>query len=487
MSPASDGVNVVILIGSNTAKQSSPDRHRCLAAMESKADRATSARVRTVQGSCWPCRKRRIKCDLIKPTCSRCSMVGATCSYASRQIRWSTRPVSTAPIAYQIRTREEQLASSLPSSEKRALEYFAGRIWPLMTTESTPCTPPTLVALESRVVLLAACVIADTHRVLQDGRNSASLLAAKRGQCLATVRSELRHWCGGSVSVDAKSLPALLMAVILLYLGDGFFDNPALWISSTASHRDGLRAIIGRLGSLDTIFMRSMYPEPLQMLVTQFASGDLTTALLHGGKPSMDPSFWDKLGGGPVWWTRDPECPYSLAAVLGQMSRMAFYLDSVTQGLECASMEKACHFEVALYSAYGPAPTHPPRTSASILIHCFHYTALIYLYRAVYGLPMSNFLVQKCVQSCLDEIISVSETAKVLHCLIFPLFIAGTHTRSAPYRQKVLRAVDSIYRDMRFTSVRAVRDHLSAVWGGDVEDTTWFDMFHGLGSNVVVL
>lgn len=465
--------------------------------MHHETKKSKSVRVRTVQGSCWPCLRRRIKCDLVKPACSRCSLIGATCSYGSRQIRWSTRPAPTAPAACQIPTREAQLASSLPPYERRALEYFVGRLWPLMTTESTPCIPPTLVALESKAVLLAACVIADTHRVLQDGRNSQSLLAAKRGQCLATVRSELRQWCSSPKMADAETLAPLLMAVILLYLGDGFLDNPAQWTSSTASHRNGLKAIIGHLGSLDDVLMRTTYPEPLQMLVTQFASGDLTTALIRGGRPSFEPSFWDSLDRGAVWWLRDPSGHVSLAHVLGSMSRMAIHVDSVTRGLEEASTDTLRCFEMALTPIYVPCssprcfPTdpncHEPRNDAGILACSFQFAALVYLYRAIYGLSVSDPLVQTYVQLCLDRINAVERTSKLLHCLIFPLFIAGTHALSANHRKNALKTANQIYRDMKFSSVRAVRDHMRTVWRRDMENATWFEMFHDLPANVVVL
>lgn len=465
--------------------------------MHNEPKKTKSVRVRTVQGSCWPCLRRRIKCDLVKPTCSRCSLIGAACSYDSRQIRWSTRPAPTAPTTYQVCTREEQLASSLPPYERRALEYFVGRLWPLMTTESTPCVPPTLVALESKAVLLAACVIADTHRVLQDGRNNQRLLASKRGQCLSTVRSELRQWCSSPKMADTATLPPLLMAVILLYLGDGFLDNPTQWASSTTSHQNGLKAIIGRLGSLDDVLTRTTYPEPLQMLITQFASGDLTTALIRGGRPSFEPSFWDKLNTGTVWWLRDPTGHISLAHVLGSMSRMAIHVDSVTRGLEETSTDTLRCFEMALMPIYVPCPfphclsadlsLREPSNDAGILAYSFQFAALIYLYRAIYRLPVSDPLVQTYVQLCLDRINAVKQTSKLLHCLIFPLFIAGTHALSADYRKNALKTANQIHRDMRFSSVRTVRDHMRAVWKRDMENATWSEMFDDLPANVVVL
>lgn len=45
-------------------------------------------RVRTVEGSCWPCKDRRILCDLQRPRCSRCTASGRPCGYGKVRLRW---------------------------------------------------------------------------------------------------------------------------------------------------------------------------------------------------------------------------------------------------------------------------------------------------------------------------------------------------------------------------------------------------------------
>ncbi|GJC99087.1 fungal zinc cluster transcription factor [Colletotrichum higginsianum] len=98
-------------------------------------------RIRVVEGSCWPCKKRRIKCDLTKPCCDRCSKIGAHCDFNARRLKWNTRPTTKAPVIYQIATRDGQLAASLASDERRALDYFHHRLWPLLTTARNHAPP----------------------------------------------------------------------------------------------------------------------------------------------------------------------------------------------------------------------------------------------------------------------------------------------------------------------------------------------------------
>lgn len=172
-------------------------------------------RIRTTKGSCWPCKKRRVKCDLAKPACRRCASAGTACDYNSRLIRWSTRPSSSV-----IPRGEVRLTVSLDVCERRALDYFHRRVWPLLTTSKEPCAAPTPVALEHRVVLLAACVLSDSHRRLQDGHDAPG---KRRLECLAAVRTEIAGCC---VDVQGTgTLVVLLFAVILLYFDDGKYHS----------------------------------------------------------------------------------------------------------------------------------------------------------------------------------------------------------------------------------------------------------------------
>lgn len=178
-------------------------------------------RIRTSKGSCWSCKKRRVKCDLAKPVCRHCASAGTTCDYNSRLIRWSTKPSGRVPAAYGMIPRDEvRLTVSLDVCERRALDYFHLRVWPLLTTSKEPCAAPTPVALEHRVVLLAACVLSDSHRRLQDGGSRGQdALNKRRVECLAAVRTEIAGCC-----IEVKgtgTLIVLLFAVILLYFDDG--------------------------------------------------------------------------------------------------------------------------------------------------------------------------------------------------------------------------------------------------------------------------
>lgn len=451
------------------------------------------SRVRVVEGSCWPCKKRRIKCDLTKPRCVRCAKVGADCDFGQRLIKWSTRPTTKAPLIYQITTRDEQLAASLAADEKRALDYFRHRLWPLFTTATEPCAAPILQALEHRVVLLATCVIADAHRVLQDGRNSRNLLRMKRLECLAAVRGEV----GGVQidSIDRESLMTLLLAVLLLYFHDGYLECAQV-SGSTSSHHGGVCAIVDRLGGIHSVLETSH--ESMHMLLSEFASTDLTTVMLKGGQPSFPPDVWDTIDNRSVWWGRDISRQSSLASVFRQTSRLAWYLDALNNGTEELSIATIRDFEASLSPIYalitdtdggagGDNDVDAEINNRFTMIRAFQHAALIYTYRAICGLPVSHSLVQQHVLPCLECILDIKQPSKVLNCVIFPLLVAGAHVQSPRHQKAVLNLINGIREEMRFASFHSVTDVLSSIWKSDQENVTWFEMFSELGPDAIVL
>ncbi|TDZ13745.1 hypothetical protein C8035_v009083 [Colletotrichum spinosum] len=450
-----------------------------------------ASRVRVVEGSCWPCKKRRIKCDLTKPRCERCAKVGADCDFGARRLRWSTRPTTKAPAIYQLATRDEQLAASLAADERRALDYFRRRLWPLLTTAPEPCAPPVAQALEHRVVLLATCVMADAHRVLQDGRNGRGVLRARRLECLAAVRGEV----GGAQirsAVDRGGLMTLLLAVLLLYFHDGFLEC-AQASASTSSHHGGVRALVHSLGGIRSVLDTSH--ESVHMLLSEFASTDLTSVMIKGGPPAFPPEIWDTIERRSVWWGNGIAGRSSLASVFQQISRLACYRDALSRGAERLSMAAVCEFEMALSPMYasitdtGDVETDESEeaSAAFTLIRTFQHSALIYMYRAVCGLPVSHCLVQQHVLPCLECILEIRKPSKVLNCVIFPLLIAGAHVHSPRHRRAVMGLVQVIQDEMRFASFHSVSHVLTGIWRSQRDEVAWSDMFSELGPDAIVL
>lgn len=394
------------------------------------------------------------------------------------------------------------LTVSLDVCERQALDYFHRRVWPLLSTSKDPCAAPTPVALEHRVVLLAACVLSDSHRRLQDGASSGSnSLSERRLECLSAVRTEI-----GGCFVDVKGtgpLVALLFAVILLHFDDGYVGCTSR-TASTSSHYSGVLAILQRLGGIHSVLETA--PEPLHMLISEFVTTDLTASIIRGRPPVFEPKVWDVIDQGPVWWSKDPLGRVSLASVFREMANMSLYLEAVTNMTEDFSIERIRGFEAALRPVYAPltmedsdcqstssdssgelSDMEMEAVHAFTLIRAFQHAALLYLYRAICGLPMRHALVQQHVKSCLGSIFEIPRQAKVLNCVIFPLFLAGCHAVSAEDQTAVMNMADLLYDHMRFASIEAVRSVFKATWRSTQAATSWFEVFELLGPNALVL
>lgn len=83
----------------------------------------TPKRVRTVEGSCWACKDRRVICDLQRPQCSRCTSEDQVCEYGKLRLRWCNGVAARGRFAGQ----NVPVSSSSPSdidavSEKRFVQ-----------------------------------------------------------------------------------------------------------------------------------------------------------------------------------------------------------------------------------------------------------------------------------------------------------------------------------------------------------------------------
>ncbi|CAG8186286.1 unnamed protein product [Penicillium nalgiovense] len=422
-------------------------------------------RERTVQGSCWPCKQRRVKCDLGKPLCQRCISSGAKCCYDKSPI-----------MSLNIHLRD----NTLTVGDLKALEYFQFAVWPLFTTAAHPCPPPIPLAMEYQPVLLAVCELAEAHRTLRDEAGSSTVSAPfdKRMSCLASVREQLRD------NSNHTSLSPLLVAVFLLYFLDGLIecDHQS---ASTASHHVGVQAIVDHLGGFSALI--KIGQKDVTMLLSEFASADLTKSLLDDRPPCFPAEIWTQIEHGTVWWDQETYNGTTLASVFRIMSGMSLYRQQIRGDPETLSMEVVRGFERCLQPSYQISTLTISKTPADSFTRAFQHSALVYLYRAICGLPPRHSLVQQHVQSCVECIKNISPLSKAHNCMIFPLYIMGAHTFLQDQQAFVLERLDSIYKYLRFNCVMLVRAALEDLWKSPRHDGDWWGMFRSLGRHVLVI
>lgn len=454
-------------------------------------------RKRIVEGSCWPCKQRRIKCDLQKPYCRRCLQAGANnCSYDRICIRWKKTPQKANTDLQTLQPKIERALNdiSLAINERRALDYFQGRLWPLFSTVDQPCQPPVALALRSQPVLQALCVFAEEHRALQERGAAQHTLENRRLHCLALVRGQLGENKNG---VDALS--PLLVAVLLLYFNDGYL-NCTKPDASTQLHFAGVLALVDALGGFEAAYRAS--DRMTRMLMSEMASTDLTDALLHSRRPNFPARVWDIMEPGSVWWETAAGTP-SLGSVLRILSGMSAYQSDIQDGAE-PNNEEVRAFERALQPSYTmmdyewASPTSdktvptseqfdPTTTACLSLIRAFQHAGLIYLYSALLKVPCHHYLIQQHVQACLECVLGMETKSRVQNCALFPLYVAGAHSITDAHRKYVLERLDIIYANLGFQSVSSIRKTLTDLWESDEAATVWEDMYQKANGCALVI
>lgn len=464
--------------------------------MSSPASSSSSPvkRQRIVEGSCWQCKQRRIKCDLQKPLCGRCRVSkNDNCSYDKVLLRWKDHPTKSLPNPGSRLIKEHTLGElPLAINERRALDYFKARLWPLFSTVHEPCPPPIALALQSQPVLQALCVFAEEHRALQERGSSKQTLERRRLHCLAVIRGQLVHGANG-----ITSLSALLVAVLLLYFLEGYV-NCTNDDASTQCHLAGALAIINTLGGFDTAWSAS--DRISRMLLSELASTDLTDALLQDRRPSFPATIWQRMESGFVWWESVPGTN-SLGAVFLTMAEMSFYHHKLQDGGEATNDETQA-FERALQPTYSilsnmsgldlrndaRKEVFDPEAAASLsLVRAFQHTGLIYLYSAILKIPTKHFLVQQHVHACLECIQGMDTTSKAQNCALFPLYVAGAHAIAQRHRICVTDTLDLIYTNLRFQSVLSIQSALQELWQPNRSPCTWIDIFQNNAVRTLVI
>lgn len=462
-------------------------------------------RLRTVPGSCWPCKQRRVKCDTQKPACGRCLDAGALCNYGKLLVRWKapTDPrMATNAMSAPSMSIKDPYEPWLAVSQRRALEYFQVCAWPLLFTSSEPCQPPIDLALNSRPVLLTMCVFADAHRWPIPRSDETALLQQTRVKCLSAVRQDVRQYLDLTTAPNPSTddlFASLVLAVLLLYFLDGYLDctEQSALINC---HRAGVKAVLEHMGRLNAILSGATIDQ--NMLLSEFASTDLTYAMLHGQSPSLPVKIWAQLDKGPVWWEKPRYATTSLASTMAIMAEMAFYRDAVRNQRDELSLDKVQDFEARLQIQFPPLSETDlldpelgeipetetgPAMNADALCRAFQHAALIYLYRAICYLPPRHGRVQAHVHACLECIQGMTDQAKAQKCAVFPLYVAGAHTFLNDHRCLVLERLESIHSVLRFQTVASVSSALEALWGSERQTGTWFDMFAELNPSALVL
>lgn len=479
-------------------------------------------RIRTVEGGCWTCHKRRVICDLMKPVCQKCTKagLGSSCNFDQRLLKWQDGVAARGHLAGK-KIPVKELApptSDISIAERDALHYFQHDLWPKLIISNSTSPPPMTSVLGCHPLLLAICASAEAHRAMRRIHNYSisydynGEVDKDRGQsvtnatkdrspntrlaCVKALRSSLAN--ASSQQGKAKNLTAMMLTAIFLCVLDGYIA-PHDEMASCTGHQLGVHAIVDALGGPEKALARVKGGELI--ILSEFFCMDLTRALVRGENPYLPPNLWASLDASMAFWGNLGE-PESLGRIFEELSTMARHVYLYDNTPELANVGLIRRFEENL---------QPPQQRISVidydseevdvadvdeecrvaygqsLVRSFRHCALIYLYRAICKLQTHHRLVQREVHLCLEAASALSRQERLQNCSLFPLCVAGAHSLADAHREAVISSLMRIGQDLGFGSVQWLRESLQSLWLPGNQDMDWRSMFVDFNEKIFVL
>ncbi|KAL4861428.1 hypothetical protein BDV12DRAFT_191088 [Aspergillus spectabilis] len=454
---------------------------------------------------CTECRRKKVKCDLRSPVCSRCTRFPRQCKYESRFIAVNTQQNSNTRRQAQRRRRTiKTLEVGTPPSQAIALSSPS----PYLSTIQSRLSIQALVSETTTVVFpLASRSFLD--RLLSSAMETPHLLYA----LLASSDSHARRRMASTEKSDQTALRFTNDAIagLRVALADGGNAQHSVEMAMTAMalctndvcngnldlfrvHLEGVRGmLVSRLVNGDSDSDHSQGDLLAVYLYKWFAALDVSAGLSLFHKSSLlnvelysscreissrtSEGFEECV---------DDICGYSLGllpilADIGELARRRYELqrgcsttDMSTDIIEMTTQAEA--LEIQIISL--PQPKVSPhqrsevteaelRTTHSAFIH----TALLHLHRRVQLLPKTHPTVREDVRCILDTVRKVRpfSTANIL--LLWPIFSAGCETDDT-YERGVIDGRMGNMQSMGMGNFTRAKEVLNRFWAAQT-DLRW--------------
>lgn len=512
-------------------------------------------RVRTVEGSCWPCKDRRVICDLQRPHCSRCAAEGQPCGYGKVRLRWCNGVAARGRFAGQnlpVSDSDDDKHEDVPSDERLAIKpespwaktdesedgeeedegggsttstvltlrthdtftsasartaeslmlYFEHEVVDRFNLSSGPIPVDLLSIYKDPALLQSVTAVANAHHSFHRRLSHGHAALEKKKARLSAIqvfRKKLRT--NPPSSLDTFDL---FVTNVLFCILDGVID-PDDEGAATFWHYRGGKAILSQGRIQERLFAEKRGLPALMLSV--FATMDLTYALLSGQGAFFHHSTWTNFAGSDGWWGIMPAGdPFlDIMATLSQFAHMGhlmrdgsmlpspselLVLLKALQGYDAVDPLEGDDFDpfpaVQPTSPLAPSlmnallPTHTPLShEESWIVFCIAYrlTGLLYVYRVVYGLDVTHPLVQQVTGLGVHAICGSQLMGKLSHCLLFPALVIGSHCRN-PLHQKMMQiTMNSTASFLYFGSLRIMDHFLQEVWERNSATETWWECF----------
>lgn len=438
-------------------------------------------RIRVSEGSCWRCKDRRVLCDVTKPACARCEAAGTKCEYGVR-LKWANGVAARGRFAGQllpVKSPEPAPRIRTPSTpDDWQVLYFSREILPRFSLmDGGPGIDPAWLVTDSSIHQ-AVIAVANAHRLFKNQAVQEETLSTIKQARLTAIRA-LRTRLQDSFDLShAVTFPSS----VLLCMLDGIIEPQEDGLAA-AFHLRGGRAILQHGNHMTEV--SSIKSGPMSLLLSVYATMDLTYAIMGGEAPHLGPDIWLQLADSEAWWTgiSDDHAFVDIMALLAQLAQLGH--QARMTGLPVPIREL---LEIQLTLGRTESRLDSLTVSSlledgslsidALTIFCSAYraSARIYMYRALCNLDISDVLVQESVQEGIDALQQGPEIGKLAHCLLFPCLMIGTHCINPDAQQTVLSSLEIAGEYLSFGSVRVMEKFLKDVWANGNPDIDFWTM-----------
>jgi hypothetical protein len=427
-------------------------------------------------------------CDLTAPACEKCVKVGRRCDYGKVRLRWTDCVASRGRLAgkkiplYQSQPPSPSLQTQIvaaPVLKKTAdhhMLYFEKELLPRFNI-SNAATPLDLKLLSKDPILLQSVIaVANAHATYRSANESSLSLSRiqDRNNALKLFR---QHLMGTQTNETSSSL---FIANVLLCILDGIVE-PLTETSAVSAHLVGGKAILKQWkGMRDILHLKHELPV---LMLSIFATMDLTHAILIGDDPYFDATSWTEFGSCEAWWGNVPPGDDFLHT-MATISQLATLGHEVRNFRSTAPIGMLLSIQTALET-----PSEGQEVSKPWTAFCatYRFAASVYLFRALSALDADHELVQKTVADAMEVIGGEDLTDKLHHCILFPVLIIGTHCLLEEQRGAIRRSLARTAVWLSFEALRSMEAFLEKRWAeldrsAELKQSNWWKFYDEIAS-----
>ncbi|PYH91838.1 hypothetical protein BO71DRAFT_358658 [Aspergillus ellipticus CBS 707.79] len=456
---------------------------------------APTSPVQRRRDGCSECRRKKVKCDLRKPVCSRCARYPRGCIYTlsmnivGPNARPAVQPAIAGPahltntltntsqgldpaIGLSILANQPTLSPSpfLSSTESKFFMH-------ILATQTAPVFFPAApklfvdrlisAALDTPHLLSALLASACSHhgRLVGDAQPS-------RTACLKFTNRAISGLSSALAESDQMLRAETAMTAMTLCTNDVCNGNMHVWRMHLAGVKRLLTALVEQPSNATDAFT--------VCLVKWFTTLDVLAGLSGSAGPSDHSLFVRFLTPtGEV----DDICGYSLELVpvltrIGQLARQSLHSEADSldpQFLDPRSLEPYFFEAKSLESTLHALLTHPvpPRTTTThgrAVAHELHHThlafvhcALLHLHRRVQHLPRTHPTVRADVLNILAAIQNIRPFSQANILILWPVFSTGCETTD-PTEREIIHTRMTNMRSLGMGNFTRARDMLEVFW-----------------------